>query len=247
MKCLVLAAGYATRLYPLTENFPKPLLKIKEKSILDWLLQDVDTNIDIEEYIIVSNHKFVKHFETWKRTCGLKHPVQIVDDGSTDNENRLGAVKDILYAIEQLHIDDDLMVLAGDNVLDFSLRNFVTFFKQKKATCVMRYYEQSKERLQRTGVAQIDETERIITMEEKPQEPKSNWAVPPFYIYKREDLQIIRRGIEEGCDTDAPGSFIAWLCQKCNVFAFEMPGKRYDIGNMESYTMVSNSFRGIMK
>lgn len=245
MKCMVLAAGYATRLYPLTENFPKPLLDIQGKSILDWLLQDVDVNIDVDEYIIVSNHKFIEHFQKWQQSCKLKHPVSVLDDGSTANENRLGAVKDIMYAIEQLHIDDDLMVLAGDNVLDFSLKGFADFFKEKSATCVMRYFEPEESKLRRTGVAEVSEDAKIISMEEKPREPKSNWAIPPFYIYKREDLQVIRRGIEDGCETDAPGSFIAWLCGQCDVYAYEMPGKRYDIGDLKSYQMVQETFQGI--
>lgn len=245
MKCLVLAAGYATRLYPLTENFPKPLLDINGKSILDWLLEDVDANINIDEYIIVSNHKFMKCFEEWSQKCNLKHPIQIIDDGSTENGNRLGAVKDIMFAIEKLHIDDDLMVLAGDNVLDFSLKGFADFFKDKSGTCVMRYFENDLSKLQRTGVAVIDENARIVSMEEKPQEPKSNWAVPPFYIYKKEDLKAIRLGIEQGCNTDAPGSFISWLCGQCDVYAYEMPGARYDIGNLESYEMVKKVYKGI--
>lgn len=247
MKCLVLAAGYATRLYPLTENFPKPLLNINGKSILDWLLEDVDANVNVDEYIIVSNHKFIKHFEQWKQKCNLKHTVQILDDGSTENDNRLGAVKDILFAIEKLQIDDDLMVLAGDNVLDFSLKGFVDFFYDKSGTCVMRYFEQELQKLRRTGVAVINENEKIVSMEEKPQSPRSNWAIPPFYIYKREDLKAIRLGIEQGCNIDAPGSFIAWLCGKCDVYAYEMPGERYDIGNMESYEMVNKEYRGITK
>lgn len=245
MKCLVLAAGYATRLYPLTENFPKPLLDVNGKSILDWLLDDVDANVGVDEYIIVSNHKFVEHFEKWIRECSLKHPVQIVDDGSTENDNRLGAVKDIVYAIEQLHIDDDLMVLAGDNVLDFSLGGFAEYFKEKNHTCVMCYHEPELTKLQRTGVASLDENNKILLMEEKPKDPKSNWAVPPFYLYKKEDLQTIQRGIKEGCDTDAPGSFIAWLCGQCDVYAYEMPGKRYDIGNLESYKAVQESYGGV--
>ena len=246
MKCLVLAAGYATRLYPLTENFPKPLLDVNGKSILDWLLDDVDATADVDEYIIVSNHRFVEHFETWKQNCKLTKKITIVDDGSTENDNRLGAVKDIAFAIEKLNVQDDLMVLAGDNLLDFSLGNFVKYFVEKQHTCVMRHFEPAVEKLRRTGVATVDENGLILEMQEKPAEPKSNWAIPPFYIYKKENLALIQRGIQGECDTDAPGDFIAWLCKQCKVYAYEMPGKRFDIGNLESYKQAQEEYKGIV-
>ena len=137
MICLILAAGYATRLYPLTENFPKPLLDVQGRTVLDWLLSDVDGIEGIGKYVVVSNHKFYDHFTTWKERCSLFHPVIVLDDGSTDNSNRLGAVKDILFAIEEQEIDEDLLILAGDNLLDFSLSGFVSFFQEKQTTCIM--------------------------------------------------------------------------------------------------------------
>ncbi len=246
MKCLVLAAGYATRLYPLTENFPKPLLDVKGKSILDWLLDDVDSQVKVDEYIIVTNHRFVEHFNKWKENSKLSGSITVLDDGSTENDNRLGAVKDIAFAIEKLGIQDDLMVLAGDNVLDFSLGSFAKYFAEKKHTCVMRYYEASEAKLRRTGVATVDEDGLILEMQEKPENPKSHWAIPPFYIYRKEELSLIQRGIQGECDTDAPGDFIAWLCGQCQVYAYEMPGKRYDIGNLESYHQVQGEYKGIV-
>ena len=244
MICLILAAGYATRLYPLTENFPKPLLDVQGRTVLDWLLSDVDRIEGIGKYVVVSNHKFYDHFTAWKESCSLSHPVVILDDGSTDNSNRLGAVKDILFAIEELEIDEDLLVLAGDNLLDFSLSGFVSFFTEKQSTCIMRHYEPSLAALQRTGVATIDSSDKVLLMEEKPREPKSNWAVPPFYVYKKEDLPLIRKAIDSGCNTDAPGSFIAWLCSHTPVYAYPMPGKRWDIGNLQSYEQVKQEFDG---
>ncbi len=246
MICLILAAGYATRLYPLTENFPKPLLEVKGKAVLSWLLDDVDTIAGISEYVVITNHKFLPSFQVWKEGCALSHPVTLLDDGSTDNENRLGAVKDIVFAIEQLALDDDLLVLAGDNVLEFSFKDFVRFFSSVQTTCIMRHWEPSTERLCRTGVATVDENSLVLEMEEKPKNPKSNWAVPPFYIYKKEDLTNIQKAIGSGCNTDAPGSFIAWLSSITPVHAFEMPGKRYDIGNLESYEQVKRDFQGIL-
>lgn len=243
MKCIILAAGYATRMYPLTENFPKPLLEISGKPIVDWLIDDLDKGGDIDEYVIISNHKFIDFFNSWAENSRLKGKITVIDDGSTANENRLGAVKDILFAVEKCNIRDDVIVLAGDNLLDFSLRSFVDYFKGVKASCVMRYFEENENNLKKTGVATVDENGLITKMVEKPAEPESNWAVPPFYIYSKNDLEKIALGIEQGCPIDAPGSFISWLCANTKVYAMEMPGQRYDIGSIQGYEEIKNSFK----
>ena len=243
MKCVILAAGYATRLYPLTENFPKPLLEVAGKPILDWLIDDMAGTGMVEEYIVISNHKFAHIFEEWAAKKS-DVTIRVIDDGTTSNETRLGAVKDIQFAIEQLQLDDDLLVMAGDNLLDFSLGEFMRYGKEKNATCVMRYYEASEARLHKTGVIEIDANDGILSFEEKPAEPKSHWCVPAFYYYTREDSRLIKKGIESGCGTDAPGSFIAWLSGQTKVYAWEMPGRRYDIGNLESYEEVKQNYRG---
>lgn len=245
MKCLILAAGYATRLYPLTENFPKPLLKVGEKTILDWLVDDLNTADLIDEYVVISNHKFANHFSSWAQTKEMK--ITVVDDMTSTNETRLGAVKDIQFAMKQLNIDDDCLIIAGDNVLDFSLTKFVSYALEKKTSCVMRYYEESDKRLTKSGVLSVDEDDLVKEMEEKPSLPKSHWCCPPFYFYTKEDSHRIPEAIKEGCGVDAPGSFIAWLCKKTTVHAMEMPGSRYDIGNLESYELVQKTYKGITK
>ena len=238
MKCVILAAGYATRLYPLTENFPKPLLAVGEKNILEWLIEDIGDSVD--EYVVISNHKFVEHFRAWSAKRPEK--ITVLDDGTESNETRLGAVRDVQFAVDELGLDDDLLVIAGDNVLDFSLKAFVEYYKARGTTCVMRYWEPSEEKLHKTGVAEVDENGLILHMEEKPAVPRSHWCTPPFYIYRREDVPMVKKGIESGCGVDAPGSFIAWLCDQVPVHAFEMPGKRYDIGNLESYEEVKRTY-----
>lgn len=243
MKCIILAAGYATRLYPLTENMPKPLLEINGKTILDWLIDDIETSGEVSEYIVISNHKFADNFKDWAKEKDCK--ITVVDDGTMTNETRLGAVKDIQFAIEKLNIEDDALVIAGDNVLDFSLTKFIDYAKVKNASCVLRYYEERKEKLQKSGVMKIDENERITEMVEKPKEPQSSWCCPPFYFYTKKDLGYIEEGIRSGCGTDAPGSYVAWLSGKTDVYAMEMPGRRYDIGNLESYEEVQRTYNGI--
>lgn len=243
MKCLILAAGYATRLYPLTENFPKPLLKVRDKPILDWLIDDINQSREVEEYIVISNHKFAQYFEDW--ASGHKQKITVVDDGTSTNETRLGAVRDIQFAIDTLNLSGDILVIAGDNLLDFSLTDFIAYAKKKQTSCIMRYYEPSEQKLRKCGVVEIDENDRIISMEEKPENPKSHWCCPPFYFYKAEDVPLVSKGIESGCGVDAPGSFIAWLSKQTAVHAMEMPGKRYDIGNLESYEAVRKTYKGI--
>ena len=243
MKCLILAAGYATRLYPLTENFPKPLLTVGDKTILDWLIDDIDTANLVDEYIVISNHKFAKHFEDWAES--KQQRITVVDDGTDTNETRLGAVKDIQFAIEKLNLDDDMLVIAGDNVLDFSLTKFVEYAGRKKTSCIMRYYEPDDKKLHKSGVVAIDDNDKILGMTEKPANPATHWCCPPFYYYTREDAKLVQKGIDSGCGTDAPGSYSAWLCTQTTVHAMEMPGKRYDIGNLESYEKVKSEYKGI--
>ena len=243
MKCLILAAGYATRLYPLTENFPKPLLSVGDKTILDWLIDDIDTSGLIDEYIVISNHRFTNHFDEWAKSKSQK--ITVVDDGTSTNETRLGAVKDIQFVIDKLSLDDDMLVIAGDNVLDFSLVKFIEYSKKKNTSCVMRYYEPEFKKLLKTGIVTVDENDKILKMTEKSPTPETNWCCPPFYYYTKEDAKLVEKGIEEGCGTDAPGSYIAWLSTKTVVHAMEMPGKRYDIGNLESYEQVKSEYKGI--
>lgn len=245
MKCLILAAGYATRLYPLTENYPKPLLKVGDKTILDWLLEDIEKSGAVDQYVVISNHKFAHHFQDWADKHTL--PILVLDDGTLSNETRLGAVRDVQFAIDLLDLKDDLLVIAGDNLLDFSLTGFIAYQREKQTSCVMRYWEESEERLRKLGVAVVDEDGRILEMEEKPAEPKSHWCTPPFYIYKASDVRLVKEGIDSGCGVDAPGSFIAWLSSRTAVHAYEMPGKRYDIGNLESYLEAQRTYRGIVK
>lgn len=246
MKCLILAAGYATRLYPLTENFPKPLLKVGEKSILDHLVDDIASCGLVDEFVVISNHKFASFFRDWAASR-QDVKVSVVDDGTSTNETRLGAVCDIKYAIDTLGLADDMLVIAGDNVLDFSLVRFIEYVRSKGTSCIMRYYEPDEARLHKSGIVEIDADDRILSMEEKPEQPKSHWCCPPFYYYTAADASRVGDGIASGCGTDAPGSFIAWLASVTPVHAMEMPGSRFDIGNLESYRKVCSEYRGIVK
>jgi len=240
MKCLVLAAGYATRLYPLTENVPKPLLQVGNKAILDWLIDDIAGTGKVDEFVVISNHKFAHHFENWAKTKCCK--IIVVDDGTSTNETRLGAVRDIQFAVDKLQLEDDMLVIAGDNILDFSFAEFIAFAKEKGTSCVMCHEELVLEKQQKTAIITKDEKDLITSYEEKPKEPKGTLAVPPFYFYRAEDVKRIPEALEQGCNADAPGSFAAWLSKKVAVHAWEMSGKRYDIGDLKSYEAVKKVF-----
>ena len=245
MKAVILAAGYATRLYPLTENLPKPLLKIGESTILGRLIKDIEAIDGIDEIIVVTNHKFAKIFEDWaaEKKKTIQKKINVLDDGSTSNDNRLGAVCDLLLAIDKCSIDDDIMVLAADNILDFSLKGFVDFFHDKKASCIMCHYEPEIAKLQRTGVVELASDKKVLQMQEKPENPVSHWAVPPFYIYSKKDLPLIKTAIDGGCGFDAPGNLAHYLVDKTEVYAWEMPGHRFDIGSLNSYEEAKKLFK----
>ena len=269
MKNIILAAGYATRLGELTKNYPKPLLKIGNSTILGRMLDDIDKINDITEHVIVTNHKFAPIFEEWAKTPSgspclggrlqgvagrWKKPITIIDDGSTTNDNRLGAVCDLLLVLEQtpsgspylggekessLNREDiggsDLLVVAADNLLFFSFQEFVDFAKGKGTSCIMCHEQPSIEKLQRTGVVELDANNKVLGMEEKPQQPKSHWAVPPFYIYLKKDLDLVRHSVENGCGKDAPGNLAHYMVEHTTMHAWPMSAGRFDIGSLDTY------------
>ena len=245
MKNIVIAAGYATRLGELTKNFPKPLLKIGENTILGRMLDDIDGIPEIDEHIIITNHKFAGIFEDWAKGLAesaenterhrWKKPITIVDDGTETNETRLGAVCDLLFAMEKLSIDDDMLVVAADNLLFFSFQEFVNFAREKDTSCIMCHEQPSIEKLQRTGVVELDDNMRVLGMEEKPQVPKSHWAVPPFYIYMKKDLPLVRESVANGCGKDAPGNLAHYMVEHTTMHAWPMSAGRFDIGSLDTY------------
>ena len=242
MKNIVIAAGYATRLGELTKNFPKPLLKIGENTILGRMLDDIDKIPEIDEHIIITNHKFAGIFEEWAAKQSYTKPVTIVDDGTETNDTRLGAVCDLLFAMDKLKIDDDMLVVAADNILFFSFQEFVDFAKAKGTSCIMCHEQPSIEKLQRTGVIVQDDNDKVLNMEEKPKEPKSHWAVPPFYIYLKKDLDKVRHSVENGCGKDAPGNLAHYMVEQVAMHAWKMTAGRFDIGSLDTYKEACDKF-----
>ncbi|MDZ7373321.1 MAG: nucleotidyltransferase family protein [candidate division KSB1 bacterium] len=249
MKAVVLVAGYATRLYPLTKDRPKSLLPIGNRTVLDFTFDRLATVEGLDTVFLVTNSRFYEPFARWweermgARPWPWRH-LEIVDDGTWDNESRLGAIGDLQFALERYSIRDDLLVTAGDNIFPFAFSEPVRYFETVGFDVITVYELHDRERLRRTGVAQVDATGRVLSFQEKPAEPASNLATPPFYLLKAETLPYVARYLEEGNSRDAPGHLIAWLCARRPVYAWRFEGEVLDIGHLESYRRACQMLRG---
>lgn len=237
MKAIILAAGYATRLYPLTKNFPKPLLEVGGKTILDHLVGQLKNIADIDGVYVVTNRRFYGHFADWARANRAIHTgleTEILDDGTTSNDNRLGAVGDIHFAIETCDIDGDVFVLAADNILLFSLQKLVNTFKSNPVSHITVRHNPDYDDRKRRGNVQLDEDNRVLQFIEKPDSPISEWSASPVYIYPASILPRFEEYIANGGNPDAPGHFLEWLHICETVYAYNIEGRVLDIGNRES-------------
>ena len=242
MKAIILVAGYATRLYPLTLNRPKALLEINKRPIIDYIVDKINEVEEVTDIYVISNHKFAKNFEDWAKTVKSAKPVTVIDDLTTDEDNRRGAIGDIQYTIEQENIDDEIMVIAGDNFFGYSLKDCCDYYRSVGGDVVCVKPLDDYEELKRYGIAVLDENGRVIDIEEKPMEPKSNNVVYATYIYGRDTVPMVKEYLEEGNKPDAPGNFVVWLHKRKAVYAFRFTEDCYDIGTPESYKEVCDIF-----
>jgi len=234
MKALILAAGYATRMGALAMNRPKALLPVAGRSVLDHLLQAIQSVSSINQVSLVTNQKFFENFRSWADER-QESTVRIINDGTTSNEQRLGAIADIQLAIEQGIADEDLLIAAADNIFMLSFPRFVDFFEKHGTDCITAHREDDLARLRKTGIVEFDKNGRVISFEEKPEQPRSQFACPPLYILKRETLQLVSEYLDSNHNPDAPGHFIAWLAEKRPLHAFLFEEARYSIGDEVSY------------
>lgn len=242
MIAIILAAGYATRLYPLTINRPKALLPINNKPIIDYIIDEIETIEPVKEIIVISNHKFADCFFEWAKESKRKKKLTVLDDGTTTEETRRGAIGDILFAIKEKNIDDELLVVAGDNFFTYKLKDYYDYYVKKDRDCVCVKKFDNRELLKQFGVALLDKNGRVLDIEEKPKEPKSDTAVYATYMYKRDTVPMFSQYIEEGNKPDAPGYFVEWLYKRKEVYAYTFEGECYDIGTPESYKEVCEEF-----
>ncbi|HKP18374.1 MAG TPA: nucleotidyltransferase family protein [Gaiellaceae bacterium] len=239
MKAIVLAAGYATRLRPLTDSTAKQLLPVGGRPMMDWVCDKLDEVTD--DIHVVTNSRFASDFERW---AAGRDRVTVHDDGTTSNEDRLGAIGDIAFVLERTGTDDDLLVIAGDNLFDFRLADYVAFWRSKGVASAVAVYDCGDLDLARQyGVVDLGEDERVVGFEEKPAEPNSTLAATAAYLYHRDHVSLVEQYLAEGNPPDQPGRLIEWLWPREPVYAYAFAGEWFDIGNPEQLLEADNRLR----
>ena len=230
MKCILLCAGYATRLFPLTQNFPKALLKVGQRAIIDYILEKVNKIDEVDKIYLVTNAKYSEHFTNWANEKNNVKPITVFNDGTTSNDDRLGAIGDIQFVIDNSKLEDDILVIATDNLFDFELKDFYDFYKTKNSPCVCVRKEDY-------------ENNKVIQFEEKPADPKGEFAVYAEYIYPRDVVPEIKKYLDEGNSCDAPGNLITYLYNKFPTYAYEFTGDCHDVGTHEALAYVNEVYK----
>ena len=249
MNAVILCAGFATRMYPLTKNFPKPLLPVAGMPVLDYLVEQVAGLAGISAVHLVSNAKYFDHFSRWltnhrERGTYGSLTIEIYDDGCVDNKNRLGAAGDLALALKMIGTPDKVLVSGGDNIYQFALAPLWRKFLQGDEHRIVALVEDQQENLQRTGVLEFGPDERVLRLHEKPQQPPSHWVCPPLYFFQPSVWGELERFLESSANHDAPGYFIDYLCRNSRVKGFQVEGRRLDIGSIETYHRADLELRG---
>lgn len=250
MKLIILAAGYATRLYPLTLNQPKPLLKVADKPMIEHVLDNVATIPYIDHAYVVTNEKFTDHFTAW--ADGYRHPqlkftFTIVNDGSTDDSNKLGAIGDTYLVITKHQISDDIIVVGGDNLFSSDLSEFGEFCRQKQAPVLGVYDVGNLEEIKKYNAIEIDDTDRITYFEEKPAQPKSTLTGIALYYYPASTVPMIHQYMQEGNNPDQPGRLVQWMYTRTPFYVWKVPGIWYDVGSKETLEEANQVFSELKK
>jgi glucose-1-phosphate thymidylyltransferase len=225
VKVLILAAGYATRLRPLTDTIPKPLLPVGGRPMVDWILDRIaETSAD--EVHLVTNARFAPDFQRWADG----KDVHVHDDGTTSNDDRLGAIGDIAF----VGLDDDLLVIASDNLFEYSLGDYEAFWRTSGGSCVA---------VHDVGSVDVDADDRITDFVEKPEQPPSTLAATATYLYRRDHAALVSTYLAEGNPPDQPGNLVAWLHKREPVYAYRFAGEWYDIGDAQQLLEADNRMR----
>lgn len=243
MKALVLAAGYATRLYPLTKNFPKPLLKVANKSIIDYIIEEIDKVASVDEIIVITNAKYYSKFQEWSKQVSCSKQIRVLDDRTTSDDDKLGAIGDVHFAIENEKLSDELLVVGGDNIFEGSLNDFVEFAKSKGSCAIGIYDLQEKDKAKRYGVVKTDKDGKIVDFAEKPQNPASSLVAMCLYFFPKDKLGLVGKYMDDPANKkDATGFYISWLVKKITVYAFVLSGRWFDIGQRDFLKQADNYF-----
>jgi len=241
VKAIILAGGYATRLQPLTDDLSKCLLPVGGKPMVDWILEGIRAVDEIDEVHVVTNTRFAQDFQHWAM---FKDGVTVHDDGTSSNEDRLGAVGDVAFTLERAEIDDDVLVIAGDNLFDFDLQDYVDFWRGKGVASAVAVRDVGDLRLaSQYGIVALDGDDRVVEFVEKPAEPRSTLAATATYIYHREHLPLVARYLADGNAPDQSGSFFQWLRSREPVYGYWFTGMWLDIGDKEQLLLADNMLR----
>lgn len=244
MKCIILCAGYATRLYPLTENTPKHLLKVGNKTILDYVIEKLPTE-EIDHIYLITNDKFFHNFVDWKNQLTDNLPISVINDNTLSNDDRLGSMGDVKYVIDQTKFNDDFLLISGDNLFNFEITPMLKPFLEGK-NIVALYDVKTKEEARKMGVPILNAEGVITELIEKPKDPKNTLCSIGIYFFHKEVIDLLQRYVHEGNSTDMVGEFISWLCKKTKLYnyKFDDPDDLWlDIGTRSQLTLAEELFK----
>jgi glucose-1-phosphate thymidylyltransferase len=244
LRVVILAAGYGTRLYPLIVDTPKSLLKIADRTLMDYLLDRLAGVSDIQEVLVVTNSKFYSHFSEWAGgRKGISFPIRVLNDGTKTPDDRRGSIGDIQFAIEESPIREDLLILGGDNLFDYSLAPGVEFARKKRPHATVGLYDiGSTKDARQFGVVALGPDRRVTSFEEKPAQPKSSLVAMCFYFLPKETIGFVQDYLRETGKKDKAGEYIRWLAEKKGAYGFQFQGRWYDLGSIEAYEEAQRDF-----
>lgn len=244
MKVLILAAGYGTRLKALGENTPKALLPVNHQPLINYILARFEKVADLNEVYVVTNDKFYSHFQQWAGgVSNKKYKVTVVNDGTKTPDTRLGSIGDIDFVLKQENVNDDLLVVGGDNLFDFNIEEYIRFARAKNGCVSLGLYDiKNLSEAKLFGVAGLDSSHKVISFEEKPEKPKSTLIAMCFYYLPKMSLSLVSAYLKDVGKSDTAGDYIRWLHKKSQVYGFQFSGKWYDIGSLEAYDEAQKAF-----
>ena len=242
MDAIILAAGYGTRLRPLTEDTPKPLLKVAGKLMIEHIIGKIE-GLNVGRIYIVTNGKFHQNFSDWLHNFDAKTPIDLINDGTNSNEDRLGALGDVQLVVKSKNIINDIIVIAGDNLFEVSLLEIANIFNKRKNNVIVLHDVKDKELAKHYGVVEVEEN-IVADFEEKPASPKSTLVSTGIYVFPKRTLGLIEKYMSQGNNPDRTGDFIKWLHKREKVYAYITDKKWYDIGSIEQLEEADRHFRG---
>lgn len=244
MHALILAGGYGRRLYPITKAFPKPLLLVNKRPIIDYIVEKLEKIDQVDKILVVTNNKFISLFRRWGEQVKSRKPIEIINDRTKTLETRLGALGDINFVIKKKHLKDDLLIIGGDNLFDQDLNRMIAYRKKHRTSAIVGVFDiRKKSKANQYGVVAVNKADQIIHFEEKPKSPKSSLVAMCLYYFPKEKISLFKEYMHvKGKDHDAAGSFISWLHKKSKVFAFVFRGRWYDIGGHDFYREAQKVF-----